>query len=101
MLSLTPEINFWSQCPDNLVDLLPDLNKSKSNYIENHQINMKDSIEIFSRFDIAYCSHWAAREGLLQEFKNSGDIEKSIYYRRKPFEWVFSDDGWDELNLDT
>ena len=64
--------------------------------------SLRSAEEILSALDISYCLHWAIRDAALTcspaPAKLTGYV---IVERRRALEWLVSEEGWDELTLDT
>lgn len=100
-LGIVPELDFSKPCSGDFVKLLPDLKKDEVGAAFRGKASIRNSQEVVTKCDLAYCLHWGVvHEGL------SGILEKTtknqvVIERRRALEWMFSDEVWDEVPLDT
>lgn len=60
--------------------------------------------ELAAELDFHYCLHWHAREAELHDREDSlpAPIDQELVReRRRPLEWLFADEDWEEITLDT
>jgi len=104
-VSLVDELDFSTECSDNLIDLLPDILKIEPLDWFNRKINLRDANEILSKLDLAYCIHWAVNHRKLSNIPNIPNKpmvqDGVIVERRWALEWIIGKDEWDDVQLDT
>lgn len=95
-------LDFSKVCGDILIDLLPDLNKLESSIKFRRNARMKSVSEIAKALDLAYCLHWSIRDAEIHGREIPRVLSPNvIIQRRKALEWMFSEENWDEVTLDT
>ncbi len=63
---------------------------------------MKSVSEIAKALDLAYCLHWSIRDAEIHGREIPRVLSPNvIIQRRKALEWMFSEENWDEVTLDT
>ena len=95
-------LDFTDSCADDFVSMLPDLKAGAATqtFLSGLTIRAKD--ELLRQCDLAYCLHWGAREAALSSKLIEGAVpENVVRERRRALEWLISNDGWDEVSLDT
>lgn len=99
--SLADDMDFRKRCPDDLVYSLPNLHVGESSAEWRRKAKLRDTEELLLATDLAYFLHWAFVEAT---FKGRGlhkvDMQ-SVRDRRQALEWLFVDEDWDDVPLDT
>lgn len=60
--------------------------------------------ELAAELDFLYCLHWHARERRLRGHPQVAEDplrEGMVEERRRPIEWLFTEEEWEEISLDT
>lgn len=101
-LGLVDELDYKKPCPNDFVMRLPDLKKMESTDPYRQKVMLRDSEAILPLLDLAYCLHWS----LMEITTNSKPLPKTIkpyvvIERRRAFEWLFDNQEWSDVSLDT
>jgi hypothetical protein len=101
-LSLVSELDFSVNCSDDFVFLLPDLKVDESSGPLRKKARMRETGEILAKLDLSYCLDWAIADAHLHGKRPPGVLHPTdIAERRRALEWVFSEEDWDNISLDT
>lgn len=96
------DLNFAVECSDELVTVLPDLQKNESSPAYCERIVVRDVGSIVAKCDLAYCLHWAIRDAALRRQRPPGSLHPiRVVERRRALEWMLTRDDWDSVALDT
>lgn len=60
-----------------------------------------DAVALLDALDTAYCAHWGLVENRLHGQPSSSPEEWVVVERRRAWEWLTTDDAWDDVPLDT
>nr|WP_232475489.1 DUF4272 domain-containing protein [Permianibacter aggregans] len=100
--SLSEDYQSFAPCPDDLVSHFPSISRGESSALFISKIKIRPNQEIIEALDIFYCLHWRIRNSLLEGSKASGPLpDSAIIERRRALEWLFSDEDWEAVSLDT
>ena len=84
--------------PDNVRDLLPDLEKKDKNTLIDELDQMRPIGDIYAMLDFYYRLHWYCVEQTKQGKKTGFPPELRVYQRRKTLEWVYNKAcDWDNM----
>ncbi|MBO9500867.1 DUF4272 domain-containing protein [Brevundimonas sp. A19_0] len=102
-LRLVPTLDPWVGADDGFVRLLPNLKTNESSRrIRDLAATLRATDEILAALDLSYCLHWGVRQATVAGLPTpAGLIEYVVVERRRALEWLFSDEEWDDLTLDT
>jgi hypothetical protein len=101
-LGIGGRMDFARPCPDDFVDLFPDVKKDEPAAGFRSRASLRKTEEIAQALDLAYCLHWALREAELRGKRIPGKVHPYVVIeRRRALEWILSDEAWDEITLDT
>ena len=101
-LGLLEQIEFTSPCPSSLVTLYPDLKRMEPADDFRGRARLRDAGEMLQMLDLGYCLHWAFNEAMLMRRAFPPRISPVVVIeRRRALEWMFGDEDWDEVSLDT
>lgn len=101
-LSFAPAMDFWEDCDSRFVTLLPNLKISQSGDEWRRKGRFRSDKEIVASCDLAYCLHWAIRQAEINGNPTPARLKPYVVVeRRRAFEWLFSDEAWDAVSLDT
>lgn len=101
-LGLVSCFDVFSECDRSLVKHLPNLKNAESCESYKRFANLRDPDEILCIHDLLYCVHWAFVQARVDGSRIPAHTDEiAIAFRRKPFEWMFSDTDWDEISLET
>jgi hypothetical protein len=100
-LKIVPELDFAKSCADDFVKMLPDLKKEKSGAFFRARASLRNSEELLTKCDLAYCLHWALVSSELTGEPNTAIRPYLIIARRRALEWMFSNEIWEEVSMDT
>jgi hypothetical protein len=101
-LGFVPRLDFWKDCDDGFVALMPNLKVAQSSEEWRNKARLREISELMSACDLAYCLHWAVRQSALDETLASLNLSPfSVVERRHSLEWLVGIDAWDEIQLDT
>lgn len=102
ILGLIDTMDFEQVCDNNLVSLFPDIKNQQSSVAFKAKTNLISIEDIVEKCDLAYCLHWGIKNLKLENEKLPVNIcAHVIVERRRAFEWVLSNESWDELGMDT
>jgi hypothetical protein len=100
-INAIPDLDFDKICAKNFVELLPDLKKMESGQEFLKKAELRNPVELLAKCDLAYCLSWSVRENGIP-IEMSKDIKSYVITeRRRGLEWIISDQGWDDISLDT
>ena len=89
-------------CPDDLVDHAPRIWVTAEVQSLRARATLRPSELLVQELDKAYCLHWASAEaGMRGERAPGGVPPYAVEARRRSFEWLVSDDPWDDVFMDT
>jgi hypothetical protein len=101
-MSLVPVLDFSQPCGDDFIVMLPDLKRNERSARLRRRAKPRAAGELLQALDTAYCLHWALRQAELEGRRPPGRVEPyMIVERRRALEWLFSDEEWDEVLLNT
>ncbi|MFM2005402.1 MAG: hypothetical protein RLZZ09_1057 [Pseudomonadota bacterium] len=101
-VNIVPEIDFWRDCNSGFVTLLPNLKTGEGVTRTMDQAELRASDQIVAACDLSYCLHWIIREALIKDDPFPPDLKPYVVIeRRRALEWMFSEDAWNLVNLDT
>lgn len=101
-ISLTPSLAFDKYVPETLIDVFPGLEKVESSLDFRRAARLRDQVELVEALDLAYCLHWAVRDSQLRGGRSQAPVEPYVVVeRRRALEWLFCEDPWEEITLDT
>jgi hypothetical protein len=101
-LCLVPELDFWKDCDDRFVALLPNLKKHERCIEWRRRSQLRSTEDIVAALDLSYCLHWAVREAELSgKYPPAGIKAYVVVERRRALEWLLGDEPWDSVSLDT
>jgi hypothetical protein len=101
-LNLVGTLNFWSECDDNFVALMPNLLKMEDATAVRAKASLRSRPELCAALDLAYCLHWAIRQAQLEGAEPPDGLTPDIVVeRRRALEWLLSAEPWDAVSLDT
>lgn len=99
---LPTDLNVTEPCSPSFAGMLPNLKAMETQADFRKKCTLRANTEIIPVLDLYYCAHWSLTEMSLQKTKIPKKIIPwIILYRRKAFEWLYSDEQWYELSLDT
>lgn len=101
-ISLFPSLVLSAPCAETFVYELPNLKQDSRSQSLREKASIRSSSEIAMACDMAYCLHWAMRDAQLKHISFGLRVEDYIIVeRRRAFEWLMTNDNWDEVSLDT
>ena len=102
VLSVAQDLSPSVACPNNFVEMLPDLKRSESSAAFRAKVRRRPPEEIFGAADLYYCTHWAVRQIELDGAARPKQVRKPVVVeRRRALEWVIGTEPWWEVSLDT
>lgn len=101
-LSMTQQFDFWRDCDNRFVAILPNLLVGQSGDKWHREAKMRIKDEIFAALDLAYCLHWSVRQAELDGKAPPARLKAYVVVeRRRAFEWLLGEESWDAVSLDT
>jgi hypothetical protein len=101
-LGIVKKMEFDQVCDNNLIKLFPDIKNDGNSDDFKSKSRLRDIKEIIAACDLAYCLHWAVTQAGLENKKLPNDVAPHVIVeRRRALEWLLSQDGWDDISLDT
>jgi hypothetical protein len=101
-LCLVPQLDFWKDCDNHFVTLMPNLKVSQSSSELRRKAQLRPRDELVTACDLAYCLHWVIRQAEIEgKEPPSGLKSYVIVERRRALEWLLSKESWDAISLDT
>jgi hypothetical protein len=101
-LNIVPKLDFAKPCSNSFVKLLPDLKKDEPGSTFREKAVLRDLHEVVPKLDLAYCLHWAiVRDALGARSRGPSPALYVTIERRRALEWMFSDQLWEEVSMDT
>jgi hypothetical protein len=100
-LKIVPDLDFSKPCAAGFAKLLPDLKKDEASAAFREKVCLRYFEEIVAKCDLAYCLHWGLVHQGLSDKQNKTSKAYVIVERRRALEWLFSDENWDAVLLDT
>ena len=101
-LGLTPALDYSRSCPKTFVSMLPQLDRGDSSSGLRRETTLRGGADIRAAVDLAYCLHWAVRQGELDGGHEKPPVPPYVIReRRRALEWLASDSDWYQLELDT
>lgn len=97
-------LDFGAYCSDSFIALFPDIKQSESADTFRAKARLRSTDELEQALDLAYCLHWAVRDGNLKGRRVVGKNQIKEYViieRRRALEWLAGDDAWDDVPMDT
>jgi hypothetical protein len=101
-LGIGPALRFDQRCPDNLVELLPNLKRGDDVSVFRSRAP-RSAAEIVEASDLAYLLHWAVVDASRQGRPIPGRVGRYVIEnRRRALDWILmSDERWEDIPLDT
>jgi hypothetical protein len=101
-ISIVQDLNFSRPCPQDLVTRFPDIKKQESSNSFRESADFRSTDELRKALDLAYCLHWAVRQASLDNRSVPGKVESYVIVeRRRALEWLFDEQDWEFISLDT
>lgn len=100
-VGIADAIDFRRPCPETAERLMPDLLKDEPSGNWRRKVASRDAEELLLARDLAYCLHWAVVEAMSRGRELRRVDMPSVPERRKALEWLFVDEEWDDISLDT
>jgi hypothetical protein len=102
-LGFGPTLRFDQPCPNNLVELLPDLKRGDDFSPFRAAVRPRRAADLVEAADIAYLVHWAFVDAHLKGREVAGSIDLSVIEnRRRALDWILLPrEKWEEISLDT
>jgi hypothetical protein len=101
-LSFARSLDFTRYCDPSLAAYFPKIRDGESSERFRDAAVLREATELASMVDLAYCLHWSIRDSQLRRRPTPGVVEPYVVEeRRRGLEWLVSDQGWDEISLDT
>jgi hypothetical protein len=101
-LSLVLQLDFWKDCDNRFVALMPNLKVSQSGSELRRKAQLRPVGDLVAACDLAYCLHWVIRQAEIEgKEPPSGLRSYVIVERRRALEWLLSTESWDSISLDT
>jgi hypothetical protein len=94
-------MDFSTTCPDNFVQMLPDIKASAHTKTFRHSAMIRPDIEISSQCDLAYLLHHAMVTTSLRQQHDWSIKPYIVVERRRALEWLISTNPWEDITLDT
>jgi len=102
VLSVSDDLSPHHLCPENFVEMLPDLKTEESPEMFRKKADLRSENEIVAMLDFYYCVHWSLKERYLAATSDLSQLKLEIIEeRRRALEWVTGEEDWSELSLDT
>ena len=101
-VGIVGRLDFGELCGNDLITRFPDLTlgEDPSEFVGRAKLRSRD--EIASSLDLAYCLHWSLRQAVLLGSEEPGRVPGYVVEeRRRALEWLFSNEPWDLVSLDT
>ncbi|WP_447928958.1 DUF4272 domain-containing protein [Vreelandella sp. EE27] len=96
------KLDFSDSCSDDFIALFPDLNTGTPSTYFKDLARVRGAEEIVAALDLVYCLHWAIRDAELRGIPAPGKVPPLVVReRRRALEWIISNEGWDDIALDT
>lgn len=90
------------ELPNDLQSHFPSIKRGDRTEQFKNGIVFRPVAEVLAALDLYYCLHSYARDNLLAGEKSQLPISiNSIMERRRAIEWLFNNNDWDEISLDT
>lgn len=99
-LELVDRLDFTTAAPSALVTVFPDLKKMESTDALRRRARLRPDHQLREMLDLSYCLHWA----LTEVGASLGECRfhpVAVEERRRALEWLFADNPWDDVLLDT
>ncbi len=100
-MGIVNEMNFSKDCDNRFATMLPDIKQSQSSSEFRKKANPRSLEQVVAACDLAYCLHWAIRQSELSGKQPAKLKPYVVVERRRALEWLLSEEGWDEISLDT
>lgn len=101
-LSLVPQLDFWKDCDNHFVTLMPNLKVSQSSSELRRKAQLRPRDELVAACDLAYCLHWVIRQAEIEGNEPPSGLKSYVIIeRRRALEWLLSSESWDAISLDT
>jgi len=94
-------LDFRRPCPETTVYSMPDLLKDEPSGNWRRKAALRGAEEILLARDLAYCLHWAVTEAVFHGRTLRNVDMAGVPERRRALEWLFVDEDWDDVPLDT
>lgn len=101
-LGIVKDLDFGKDCSSHFAAMLPNLTEMESANRFRARVSVRDLDEIIAMRELAYCLHSGMRT-IAQYGERPPRRLKSyvVVERRRALEWLLSDEGWNEVKLDT
>lgn len=101
-LGLIPEMPFDKTCSDDFVTMLPNVKVDEPSATLRARAALRTAEEMIPVLDLAYCLHWAAVDASLAGRQASKAwLGQVVVQRRLALEWIFCEEDWDDVPMDT
>ena len=102
-LGIGPPLRFDQHCPDNLVNLLPDLKRGDEMSVFRASARPRSATDLIHAADLAYVLHWAVVDADLHRRSLPGWIDRYVVEnRRRALDWILMPgETWEDIALDT
>ena len=102
VLGYVERLDFRNTCDGKFVYLLPNLKEGVRGRELRSKAVLRSLDDIAAACDLAYCLHWALVEAQIDGSIYPRNLPPHVIVeRRRALEWLCSDDGWDEVEMDT
>src|SRR5262245_34131705 len=82
-LNFVADLDFWKDCDDKFVTLLPDLKVSESGEKWRLRARFREAEEVVAACDLAYCLHWAIRQAETERKPPPGGLKPYLVVERR------------------
>lgn len=100
-LSLQDDMDLQQSCRDDFVLSLPNLKSGEASATFRANAGLRPTSELLRVTDLAYSVHWHIRNEGLAGREDKRFPPHVVEERRRALEWLFSNEPWYEVNLDT
>lgn len=101
-LHMFEELDFFRPVSNKFIEKFPSLSDSEGWERHKSILRIRDIRSIAEAADLAYCLHWCMVDTYLRNYKiKKADIPVGILERRRALDWLLTDEGYDEITLDT
>lgn len=102
VLGFHDSLEFGEYCQPTLSSFFPRFNEGETSEKFRSRCRLRPLSEILAKADLAYCLHWAIREGQLKQKRLKVAVHPYVVIeRRHALEWMLSREHWDDVSLDT
>ena len=100
-LSLQDDMDLERSCRDDFVLSLPNLKTGEASATFRANAQLRPTSELLRATDLAYCVNWHIRNEGLAGRGDQRFPPHVVEERRRALDWLFSNEPWYEVNLDT